>query len=830
MVGALPGIGHGPSDLKPFRTVDLRVGDFLHRWFCGAVRADDIPPICVVAITSDELGRFGAMPWRRRYHADLIRKLDALGARVIAFDIYFTHRSREDEVLAAACSESGKVILPRWGIFPEMSPPSDPELAEPPRTAVMLREGRRRLIRSSDGVFRESLREAAEIIYSAADAQGHINVFYDPDFVARRVPAAIGTPGKSDRYLPLGIVAAMRWAGFSPEAANLESRALTYGDVRIPLDGSGCILINYHPFERWVDMRPAQLQALAQNVGWLRASGSQPPIRFFSYGDVLDNRVPAEALRDAVVLVGQCVWGSRQDVHATPEGNQFGVLVQAMLLHTALSRQFLSPLGPWHTVAAALLFSLGLGALCFRMQYRGSTYAVLAGGILGVGAVVAVILAIIGLLRRLGLVVDVSPFLLTVALNLAGGMVASSVRVTREADRRNREIELLLAAAERHAADWMDNDAHGKETIPGATDLGFSASFAARSPEIVAETFWRTVPCDGCLLYQPVGEAGETWRETVSVGFGVPTLRAQARRLADRLVANAPASNDIRVWSDEDPENRFSELAPRVRGLLLAPVIARGQVLALLFLVNKVPTEASPTRDFTETDVRLVAGLRYQAGALLENARRYRLEYAMFNGFAESMAKAVDVRDRYTQGHSDRVAEISRGIARELGLSQAEQEIIHRAATLHDVGKIGVSDAVLNNPGQLTEDEFSLIRSHAAKGYEILKDAPSFAPLLGGIRHHHERYDGTGYPDGLAGESIPLIARIIAVADAFDAMTSDRVYRKAMPLWRARQELVKGAGAQFDAEVVQALLRYLDRHEGRPSPDGISLSQVTRLM
>lgn len=147
-------------------------------------------------------------------------------------------------------------------------------------------------------------------------------------------------------------------------------------------------------------------------------------------------------------------------------------------------------------------------------------------------------------------------------------------------------------------------------------------------------------------------------------------------------------------------------------------------------------------------------------------------------------------------------------------------EIVQRAATLHDLGKIGVNDGVLRKPGRLSDDEFALIRAHAANGYEILKAAPSFEALLPGIRHHHERYDGRGYPDGLSGSGIPLLARIIAVADSYDAMTTDRIYRKALPEEKARTELRDGAGTQFDPVIVEAMLRYLDKRYAPVVPPG----------
>ena len=175
-----------------------------------------------------------------------------------------------------------------------------------------------------------------------------------------------------------------------------------------------------------------------------------------------------------------------------------------------------------------------------------------------------------------------------------------------------------------------------------------------------------------------------------------------------------------------------------------------------------------------------------------------------------ALSGAVDAKDTYTNGHSLRVAEYSREIARRAGLSREMQNDIYMMGLLHDVGKIGVPDAIINKPARLTEEEFAVIRNHPVMGARILKNIKDFPRLITGARWHHERYDGKGYPDGIAGEEIPLEARIIAVADAYDAMSSRRSYRDVLPQETVRSEIEKGKGTQFDPEVTEVVLGMID--------------------
>lgn len=175
-----------------------------------------------------------------------------------------------------------------------------------------------------------------------------------------------------------------------------------------------------------------------------------------------------------------------------------------------------------------------------------------------------------------------------------------------------------------------------------------------------------------------------------------------------------------------------------------------------------------------------------------------------------SLSYAIDAKDRYTRGHSQRVAEYSLALAKRMGKSEEEQETIYFAGLLHDVGKIRVPEAVINKPGKLTDEEFDQIRIHPVSGYHILRDINKDERIGYGAKYHHERYDGTGYPNGLTGDNIPEIARIIGVADAYDAMASNRSYRSALPQEVVRQEIQKGKGRQFDPAIADIMLQMID--------------------
>ncbi|MBO7123523.1 MAG: HD-GYP domain-containing protein [Treponema sp.] len=182
----------------------------------------------------------------------------------------------------------------------------------------------------------------------------------------------------------------------------------------------------------------------------------------------------------------------------------------------------------------------------------------------------------------------------------------------------------------------------------------------------------------------------------------------------------------------------------------------------------------------------------------------------MFLETAKALVSAIDAKDRYTHGHSTRVANYSKEIARRAGKSEQEIKDIYFSALLHDVGKIGVDEAIINKKGKLTEEEFNEIKKHTIWGWEILSNIVHSPTLRVGAHYHHEKFDGTGYPEGLAGEDIPEFARIIAVADAYDAMTSTRSYRDTMQQAQVRSEIENGIGSQFDPKFAKIMLEMID--------------------
>jgi putative nucleotidyltransferase with HDIG domain len=182
---------------------------------------------------------------------------------------------------------------------------------------------------------------------------------------------------------------------------------------------------------------------------------------------------------------------------------------------------------------------------------------------------------------------------------------------------------------------------------------------------------------------------------------------------------------------------------------------------------------------------------------------------------ARTILKALDAKDNYTFGHSMRVTYFSMVVGKQLGLSDAEMYDLELSALFHDIGKIGTPDAILNKPSRLEDHEFEIMKQHPSMSYEILKDFDVFEKVARNAKHHHERYDGRGYPDKLKGEEIPFFARIILIADTFDAMTSTRVYRKGLPYDVAFNELIEFSGSQFDPGLVKHFISGMRKEKAK---------------
>ncbi|MBO7355030.1 MAG: HD domain-containing protein [Lachnospiraceae bacterium] len=202
----------------------------------------------------------------------------------------------------------------------------------------------------------------------------------------------------------------------------------------------------------------------------------------------------------------------------------------------------------------------------------------------------------------------------------------------------------------------------------------------------------------------------------------------------------------------------------------------------------------------------ITKNIKYMNDAINANKRIKTLSVEVM----ESLAHTIDAKDKYTRGHSVRVAKYSRMIAEKMGLSEQDQENVFYSGLLHDIGKIGVPDEIINGEGDLSNAEYSVVMMHPSVGADILSEIKSLPDMSIGARYHHERYDGTGYPEGIAGEKIPLLARIIAVADSYDAMTSNRSYRSYLPQKEAREEIERNKGTQFDPVIADIMLQIID--------------------
>ncbi|MBI4689435.1 MAG: HD domain-containing protein [Nitrospirae bacterium] len=238
------------------------------------------------------------------------------------------------------------------------------------------------------------------------------------------------------------------------------------------------------------------------------------------------------------------------------------------------------------------------------------------------------------------------------------------------------------------------------------------------------------------------------------------------------------------------------------------PLKMKGQIVGAMLLEDKIDGTS-----FTADELEILTTLSNQAMVAVENAWLY--ERVKHNYFAtiQSLVNALEANDRYTKGHSDRVRYLSLELGKYMGLDYRELEVLEHAAILHDIGKIGIDSMVLNKEGKLTANEYGLVKAHPLIGDEILGPIDTLDGVRTTIIQHHERYDGGGYPYGIPGEEISLKARILAVIDTFDAMLTDRPYRRSLPLYRAKEELRHGAGSQFDPYVVNAFLDMFEVRE-----------------
>jgi HD-GYP domain-containing protein (c-di-GMP phosphodiesterase class II) len=310
-------------------------------------------------------------------------------------------------------------------------------------------------------------------------------------------------------------------------------------------------------------------------------------------------------------------------------------------------------------------------------------------------------------------------------------------------------------------------------------------------------------------------------RTAISLNFAWVAVRFELAPKTPSVLRNMfvhhgtlPAGDDVvravatRVMHDNDTTCKIhtdlSEIATSLNPQTISqPLLCKGQQIGVLLAGGKGGEDWM----ISSYDTQLFEACAGFLSTFIDNVALYDDQHQLFMGTVQAMTAAIDAKDRYTRGHSERVALISMQLAQLAGLPPSQCERLRIAGLVHDVGKIGVPENVLLKAGKLTDEEFAHIKRHPETGYEILKGVSLLEDVLPGVMHHHERYDGKGYPHGLMADEIPLIARIIAVADTFDAMSSNRAYRSKMPREVVLAEISRSGGTQLDPRISQLMLQ-----------------------
>ncbi|HIA71932.1 MAG TPA: HD domain-containing protein [Phycisphaerales bacterium] len=264
-----------------------------------------------------------------------------------------------------------------------------------------------------------------------------------------------------------------------------------------------------------------------------------------------------------------------------------------------------------------------------------------------------------------------------------------------------------------------------------------------------------------------------------------------------KSISNAIGTSSIISNYEDSVANKLGQAT------IIEPILSDGSVIGVLVAANKQGNDL----EASSVDAKLLSATAAQLAIFLENALLYEDLSATFLGTLEALTASIDAKDKYTCGHSQRVALLTAQLAQSAGLDADQVDRFRIAGLVHDIGKIGVPEHVLTKKGGLTGAEFEEIRKHPEIGAKILKDIPQMEDILGGVLHHHEKYAGGGYPQGISGEDIPLVARMISLADTFDAMSSSRTYRNAMNRTAVLDEMRQVVGSQFDPELAELFFK-----------------------
>ncbi len=340
------------------------------------------------------------------------------------------------------------------------------------------------------------------------------------------------------------------------------------------------------------------------------------------------------------------------------------------------------------------------------------------------------------------------------------------------------------------------------------------------------ELYWETA----------LGDVGKELKKSVRLPINDQSIAGYVAMTGESLIIN-DVQSDPRHFKKKGSAPAKGGFVSRtmvcvpLKGIERKGDTAVSKTIGVLQALNKLPSlPEKPSQhewpDFIDDDRRILETLSNQVAIAIENSQLYTTLKKSFYDTVEALAEAIEKKDRYTGGHTKRVVHFSMCIAKYMNLTAEQLERIRLGAILHDVGKIGIEDKILKKPAPLDDDEWGVMKTHPELGWEIMNRVEGLKDVIAGMRYHHERYDGKGYPLGLKGEEIPVIARIISVADTYDAMVSTRPYRKGLDPKIAFEEIVKYRGTQFDPEVVDAFIEaFKNEKMGRGTGNGTTPGQ-----
>lgn len=314
----------------------------------------------------------------------------------------------------------------------------------------------------------------------------------------------------------------------------------------------------------------------------------------------------------------------------------------------------------------------------------------------------------------------------------------------------------------------------------------------------------------GCILLT----TGQSSRLEITLARGQLDTFSGEYLAESQFIKNIMYNPGISTINYDDPRMLpLRQQDPLFRSLIAVPLQIEKKVIGVLVLMHRHHGEDNHRIIYTDSDCHTVLKFSKQAALILDSTR-LKIECGrrdMYLKTITALTSAIDAKDTYTRNHSRNVARFATALGEAIGITQDEIMTIHYGAILHDIGKIGIPEVILNKPGPLNKEEFSLIKTHPTMGSNILApiDLPEATTNI--VYHHHERWDGNGYPMGLKGEGIPMEARIVTIADAWDAMTSHRAYRKALTIEKALGEINSGSGTQFDPSLVKVFNKLIKK-------------------